>query len=68
VAAMNAKARAPGMRSTHDVEPTGLSSENVSSPEDLTKLVIAAERHPLIPRFNEPCRCFRMTSSRRLAM
>jgi D-alanyl-D-alanine endopeptidase (penicillin-binding protein 7) len=52
VAAMNAKARALGMRSTHYVEPTGLSSTNVSTPEDLAKLVIAAERHPLIRRYS----------------
>src|SRR6202051_1508069 len=42
VAAMNAKAAALGMTSSHFVDPTGLSSQNVASPEDLTKLVIAA--------------------------
>jgi D-alanyl-D-alanine endopeptidase (penicillin-binding protein 7) len=52
VAAMNAKARALGMRSTRYVEPTGLSSGNVSSPEDLAKLVIAAEKHTLIRRYS----------------
>jgi D-alanyl-D-alanine endopeptidase (penicillin-binding protein 7) len=52
VAAMNAKARALGMRRTHYVEPTGLSSANVSSPEDLAKLVIAAEKHALIRRYS----------------
>src|SRR5579859_5034239 len=42
--AMNAKARALGMTHAHFVEPTGLSSENVASPEDLSKLVAAASR------------------------
>jgi D-alanyl-D-alanine endopeptidase (penicillin-binding protein 7) len=52
VVAMNAKARALGMRSTHYVEPTGLSRANVASPEDLAKLAIAVERHPLIRRYS----------------
>ena len=52
VAAMNAKARALGMRRTHYVEPTGLSSANVSTPEDLARLVVAAERHALIRRYS----------------
>ncbi|MBV8974224.1 MAG: D-alanyl-D-alanine endopeptidase [Sinobacteraceae bacterium] len=42
VVAMNAKARELGMMSAHFVEPTGLSDENVASPEDLSKLVLAA--------------------------
>lgn len=42
VMAMNAKARELGMTSAHFVEPTGLSDENVASPEDLSKLVMAA--------------------------
>jgi D-alanyl-D-alanine endopeptidase (penicillin-binding protein 7) len=42
VIAMNAKARELGMTSAHFVEPTGLSDENVASPEDLSKLVLAA--------------------------
>jgi serine-type D-Ala-D-Ala endopeptidase (penicillin-binding protein 7) len=44
VAAMNAKARELGMTNAHFVEPTGLSDENVASPEDLSKLVMAAAR------------------------
>ena len=52
VAAMNAKARALGMHSTRYVEPTGLSRANVASPEDLAKLVLAVERHPLIRRYS----------------
>lgn len=51
VAAMNAKARELGMLSTRYVEPTGLSSENVSTPEDLAKLVATVEKHPLIRRY-----------------
>ncbi len=48
VIAMNAKARALGMTSSHFVEPTGLSEENVASPEDLAKLVMAAAKVPAI--------------------
>ncbi len=42
VRAMNVKAAALGMDSARFVEPTGLSSSNVASPEDLAKLVLAA--------------------------
>lgn len=45
VAAMNAKAREIGMTNTHFVEPTGLSSSNVASPRDLSRLVIAASKN-----------------------
>jgi len=48
VAAMNAKAKALGMQSAHFDDPTGLSSDNVASPEDLSKLVIAASRNAVI--------------------
>jgi serine-type D-Ala-D-Ala endopeptidase (penicillin-binding protein 7) len=48
ITAMNAKARALGMHSTRYVDPTGLSSSNVSSAQDLAKLVIAAYQHPII--------------------
>jgi D-alanyl-D-alanine endopeptidase (penicillin-binding protein 7) len=48
VAAMNAKAVKLGMVNAHFVEPTGLSSDNVASPEDLTKLVMAAAKNPVI--------------------
>jgi serine-type D-Ala-D-Ala endopeptidase (penicillin-binding protein 7) len=48
VAAMNAKAQALGMSSAHFVEPTGLSSQDVASPVDLSKLVVAASRNPTI--------------------
>src|SRR5271170_4368718 len=52
VRAMNAKAAALGMTSTHFVDPTGLSSENVASPEDLSKLVIAASKNHTIREFS----------------
>jgi serine-type D-Ala-D-Ala endopeptidase (penicillin-binding protein 7) len=52
VAAMNAKAAALGMTSARFVDPTGLSSQNVASPEDLSKLVIAASRNPAIREYS----------------
>jgi D-alanyl-D-alanine endopeptidase (penicillin-binding protein 7) len=52
VAAMNAKAAALGMTNAHFVEPTGLSKENVASPEDLSKLVIAAAKNPTIRSYS----------------
>ena len=52
VAAMNAKAYMLGMRNTRFVEPTGLSSANVSTPEDLAKLVVAAHQQPLIRKYS----------------
>jgi serine-type D-Ala-D-Ala endopeptidase (penicillin-binding protein 7) len=52
VAAMNAKARALGMTSAHFVDPTGLSSQNVASPEDLSKLVIAASKNRTIREYS----------------
>lgn len=51
VRAMNDKARALGMRKTRFVEPTGLSSENVSTPRDLVKLLKAVSKQPLIHRY-----------------
>ncbi|ARP80509.1 D-alanyl-D-alanine endopeptidase [Bordetella genomosp. 8] len=51
VRAMNAKARELGMMDTHFVEPTGLSSENVSSPRDLARMLRAAAQRPLIHRY-----------------
>ncbi|MNK70679.1 D-alanyl-D-alanine endopeptidase precursor [compost metagenome] len=52
VAAMNAKAQALGMGSTRFIEPTGLSSNNVSSPHDLARLLRAASQRPLIHRYS----------------
>ena len=48
VQAMNEKAAALGMTTGHFVEPTGLSSRNVASAEDLAKLVLAAAQSPTI--------------------
>jgi serine-type D-Ala-D-Ala endopeptidase (penicillin-binding protein 7) len=48
VAAMNRKAQALGMKSTHYVEPTGLSSANQSSAYDLAVLMREADKHALI--------------------
>lgn len=52
VAAMNAKAKALGMTNTQYVEPTGLSSQNVSTASDLAKLVMAAQKHPIIREYS----------------
>jgi D-alanyl-D-alanine endopeptidase (penicillin-binding protein 7) len=52
VAAMNAKARALGMHNAHFDDPTGLSSDNVASPEDLSKLVIAASHNAVIREYS----------------
>jgi D-alanyl-D-alanine endopeptidase (penicillin-binding protein 7) len=52
VAAMNAKARALGMNDTRFVDPTGLSSGNVSSARDLARLVAAAHEYPLIRKYS----------------
>lgn len=50
--AMNNKARSLGMYDTHFVEPTGLSSANVSSPRDLVRLIRATAQRPLIHRYS----------------
>jgi D-alanyl-D-alanine endopeptidase (penicillin-binding protein 7) len=50
--AMNARAGALGMNRSHFVEPTGLSSRNVASPQDLTRLVAAAARQPTLRRYS----------------
>jgi D-alanyl-D-alanine endopeptidase (penicillin-binding protein 7) len=52
VAAMNAKAAMLGMTNSHFVDATGLSSQNVASPEDLSKLVIAASHYPAIREYS----------------
>lgn len=48
VAAMNNKARELGLEQTRFVEPTGLSSDNRSSPRDLARLVQVASTRPLL--------------------
>jgi len=52
VKAMNAKAKALGMKSARFVEPTGLSAANVASPEDLVKLVRAAGANSTIRAYS----------------
>jgi serine-type D-Ala-D-Ala endopeptidase (penicillin-binding protein 7) len=52
VAAMNAKAAALGMARTHYSDPTGLSAENVSTANDLVKMVRAAAQYPLIREYS----------------
>lgn len=52
IKAMNAKAKALGMKSSRFVDPTGLSSGNVATARDLAKLVIAASRQPLIEEYS----------------
>jgi D-alanyl-D-alanine endopeptidase (penicillin-binding protein 7) len=52
VAAMNAKARELGMRNTRYAEPTGLSRHNVSTAEDLVKLIRAIQQYPVIGWFS----------------
>ncbi|WP_076423479.1 D-alanyl-D-alanine endopeptidase [Aquipseudomonas alcaligenes] len=52
VAAMNAKAQALGMTRTRYREPTGLSEKNVSTANDLVKLIKAAGQFPLIGQFS----------------
>jgi D-alanyl-D-alanine endopeptidase (penicillin-binding protein 7) len=48
IALMNMRADALGMKDTHYVEPTGLSSDNRSSANDLAKLVAVAAQDPLL--------------------
>ena len=52
VRAMNFKARELGMMHTHFVEPTGLSRHNVASPEDLSRLVMAAAKNDVIREYS----------------
>lgn len=51
LAMMNAKARELGMDSTRFFDPTGLHSNNVSTAQDLVKMVMAAQRYELIQQY-----------------
>jgi D-alanyl-D-alanine endopeptidase (penicillin-binding protein 7) len=51
VAAMNEKAKVLGLTQTHYVDSSGLSPSNVSSPQDLGKLVAAASAYPVITEY-----------------
>jgi serine-type D-Ala-D-Ala endopeptidase (penicillin-binding protein 7) len=52
VEAMNRKAHALGMKNTHYVEPTGLSSRNQSNATDLALLVREADKNDMIRRLS----------------
>ena len=52
VAAMNAKAQSLQMTHTHYADATGLSAENVSTANDLGRLVQAAAQYPRIREFS----------------
>jgi D-alanyl-D-alanine endopeptidase (penicillin-binding protein 7) len=52
IGAMRRKAADLGMVNTRFMEPTGLSSGNVSSPQDLARLVRAAAQVPLIQQYS----------------
>ena len=52
LAQMNAKARELGMTSSRFMDPTGLHSGNVSTANDLVKMVQAAQRYELIHRYS----------------
>jgi len=65
VAAMNARARELGMTHTHFVDPAGLSSENVASPEDLSKLVMAVSQNPVIREYSTD-RAYAVRAGRRM--
>jgi D-alanyl-D-alanine endopeptidase (penicillin-binding protein 7) len=52
IAAMNRKAASLGMAHTRFEDPTGLSSNNVSTAHDLARMVAAAHRYPLIREFS----------------
>jgi len=52
VAAMNAKAYELGMKRTRFADATGLSPDNVSTANDLAKMVRAAAGYPLISEFS----------------
>jgi len=52
MAAVNRKAREIGMSHSAFEDPTGLTSKNVSSPEDLALMVNAASQYPMIREFS----------------
>ena len=53
VDAMNARAEALGMEHTRFVDPSGLSSANRSTADDLLRLIRAASDYPLIREFTD---------------
>ena len=67
LAAMNVKAQALGMGDTRFEDPTGLTSNNVSTAHDLAKMVAAAHRYPLIRQWSTMPEAFVEVSGRELA-
>jgi serine-type D-Ala-D-Ala endopeptidase (penicillin-binding protein 7) len=65
VPAMNRKARELGMHSTRFADPTGLDAGDVSTAEDLVKMVRAALRYPLIRKITTTPRYLLTASGRR---
>jgi len=51
IAAMNAKARELAMHNTRFLDPTGLSSDNISTAHDLVRMVSSARDYPLIHKY-----------------
>ena len=51
IVAMNVKAQRLGMTNTQFFDPTGLDSDNVSTAEDLVKMVDAAQHYQLIHQY-----------------
>ena len=51
ITAMNQKAQSLGLQDTRFSDPTGLTAANVSSANDLVKMVGAAQQYPLIREF-----------------
>jgi serine-type D-Ala-D-Ala endopeptidase (penicillin-binding protein 7) len=64
---MNIKAKVLGMKDTHFDDPTGLTSNNVSTAQDLAKMVLAAYRYPLIREFTTTAGTTVEVSGRELA-
>ncbi|WP_082073215.1 D-alanyl-D-alanine endopeptidase [Pseudomonas sp. LFM046] len=52
IKAMNAKARALGMANTRYVEPTGLSPFNVSTANDLVRLLKETRKYPVMTQYS----------------
>lgn len=67
LSAMNIKAQALGMRDTHFEDPTGLTSNNVSTANDLAKMVAAAYKYPLIREFSTTAEATVEVGSREMA-
>lgn len=65
--AMNNKAKAIGMKNTRFEDPTGLTSNNVSTAHDLAKMVAAAHRYPLIREYSTTAEAKAEVSGRILA-